>query len=117
MKLENVDVDWADELNGALTVCNLDGIIVYMNQFSIQQFEKYGGARLIGTNLLDCHPEPSKSKLAGMLENPVDNMYTTEKDGIKKIIFQTPWKSNGKTIGIVEISFRLDPEMPHFQRN
>ena len=40
-----------------------------MNQVSINQFKKYGGEKLLGTNLLDCHPEPSKSKLQEMLEN------------------------------------------------
>ena len=31
MKLEGVDVDWAEEFNGAVTVCDREGIIVYMN--------------------------------------------------------------------------------------
>ena len=45
MKLKEIVVDWAEEFNGAITVCNLKGIIVYMNQFSINQFKKYGGAK------------------------------------------------------------------------
>lgn len=116
MKLKGIGVDWAEEFNGAITVCNLKGIIVYMNQFSINQFKKYGGAKLLGSNLMDCHSEPSKTKLAEMLENPMENMYTTEKDKIKTIIFQTPWKLNGEFKGVVEISFQLDQEMPHFIR-
>ena len=109
-------IDWANEFNGAITICDLDGVIVYMNNHSVQQFHKYGGEKLIGSNLLDCHPEPSKSKLKEMLENPVDNMYITEKNGIKKIIYQTPWKIAGKINGIVELSFQLASEMPHFFR-
>ncbi len=116
MKLKGVDVDWAEEFNGAVTVCDSEGIIVYMNKVSVQQFEKYGGVNLLGKNLLDCHPEPSRTKLAEMLVNQVDNMYTTEKNGIKKIIYQTPWKLEGNFMGIVEISFQLDAEMPHFIR-
>jgi len=116
MKVEGVDVDWAEEFNGAITVCDRDGIIVYMNRYSVKQFEKYGGEKLLGTNLLDCHPEPSKSKLKEMLEQPVENMYTTEKKGIKKIILQTPWMKNGEFSGIIEISFHLDPDMPHHIR-
>lgn len=110
-------MNWAKEFNAAVTVCNTEGIIVYMNDYSIAQFEKYGGEKLLGSNLLDCHPEPSKSKLAAMLKNPVDNMYTTEKNGVKTIIYQSKWSKNGVYGGIVEISFRLQNDMPHFVRS
>lgn len=109
-------VDWAEEFNGAVTVCDRKGIIVYMNQYSVRQFEKYGGEKLLGTSLVDCHPEPSKTKLKKMLEKPVQNMYTTEKDGVKTIIYQTPWKRHGKFLGVIELSFVLDAEMPHHSR-
>ena len=115
--MEGVNVDWTEEFNGAITVCDREGIIVYMNRFSIEQFSKYGGEKLLGTNLLDCHPEPSKSKLKEMLEAPVENMYTTEKNGIRKIIFQTPWIQNGEFAGVVELSFKLDQNMSHFVRS
>jgi len=116
MYLEGVEIDWENEFNGAITVCDRQGIIVYMNQYSINQFKKYGGEKLIGTNLLDCHPEPSKSQLKQMLKDCSENMYTTEKDGVTKIVFQTPWRVSGEFRGIVEISFRLSPEMPNFKR-
>ena len=116
MNLEGITVDWAEEFNGAVTVCDGDGMIVYMNQYSIKQFEKYGGEALLGTNLLDCHPEPSRSKLRKMLDEPSENMYITRKNGIKKIIFQTPWRQNGFFKGIVEISFELLSGVPEFIR-
>lgn len=116
MTLDGVDANWADGFNGAITVCKRDGIIVYMNDFSIEQFEKYGGVKLMGTNLLDCHPEPSKSKLKEMLQVPSENMYTTEKNGIKKLIRQTPWMQNGEFMGVVEISFVLDTSMQNHIR-
>jgi len=116
MTLKGLNVDWAEEFNGAITVCDRRGIIVYMNRRSIEQFHKYGGADLLGSNLLVCHPEPSKTKLKEMLEKPVDNMYTTEKDGRTKIIYQTPWNENGMFRGVIEISFQLDASIPHFIR-
>lgn len=109
-------IDWFEEFNGAVTVCDKEGIIIYMNQYSIKQFEKYGGQKLMGTNLLDCHPEPSKSKLQEMLKEPIENMYTTEKKGIKKMILQTPWMKGGVFSGVVEISFNLDANMPNYKR-
>ena len=75
---------WSDGFEGAVTICNLEGIITYMNAVSIKQFVKYGGGELLGTNLLDCHPEPSRSKIAAMLNSPETNTYTIEKKGIKK---------------------------------
>lgn len=116
MNLEGVNADWAEEFNGAITVCNTAGIIVYMNQYSIQQFQKYGGEKLLGTNLIDCHPEPSKSKLKTMLKDQSENMYTTEKKGTKTMILQTPWKVNNEFKGLVEISFILDNKTPNFVR-
>ena len=116
MNLKGVDVDWAEEFNGAITVCDTEGIIVYMNTYSIKQFKKYGGVKLLGTNLIDCHPEPSKTKLIKMLKDGSENIYTTEKDGVKTLIMQTPWKKDGVFCGLVEISFQLDINMPNFNR-
>lgn len=116
MKAEGIDVEWAEEFNGAITVCDLDGIIVYMNKNSVEQFSGYGGEKLIGTNLLDCHPEPSKSMLKKMLRDPVKNMYTTEKKGVKKFIYQSPWMRNGKFSGIIVLSFLLEDQIPNHLR-
>lgn len=107
---------WSDEFDGAITICNRDGIITYMNDSSQKQFQNYGGIDLIGTSLLDCHPEPSRSKLASMLKSPVSNTYTTEKGGIKKIIHQTPLYEEGVFSGLIEISFELPQPIPHFIR-
>lgn len=117
MKVKSFDFEWADDFNGAITVCDREGMIVYMNMYSKKQFEKYGGEKLLGTNLLDCHPEPSKIKLAEMLKNRVENTYIVEKNGVTKIIHQSPLFSRKEFYGIVEISFEINPEMPHFTRD
>ena len=51
-----------------------------------------------------------------MLAEPIENMYTTEENGIQKIIYQTPWKEDGEFCGVTEISFQLDPKFPGFVR-
>lgn len=79
MKKNSQEVNWSEELEAAVTVCDLEGIIVYMNRKSIEQFKDYGGEKLLGTNLLDCHPEPSKSTLKKMLARPVNNMYCIQR--------------------------------------
>jgi len=107
---------WADELPISITVCDRDGIIIEMNEKSRATFAADGGAALIGTNVLDCHPEPSRSQLAGMLMSQARNVYTIEKNGVKKLIFQTPWFSQGEYQGFVELSLEIPETMPHFVR-
>ena len=88
-----------------------------MNNKSNATFEKYGGAgSLIGSNVLDCHPEPARSMLARMLTDETTNAYTIEKNGIKKLIYQTPWLENGEYMGYVELSLVIPKEMKHFVR-
>nr|WP_320021903.1 hypothetical protein [uncultured Draconibacterium sp.] len=111
MTLKECNVNWMDGFGGAITVCDTEGIIVYMNDFAIRQFEKYGGEKLLGTNLLDCHSEPSKNKLREMLATPTENTYTTEKNGVKKVITQKPWIENGNFCGVVELSFELPSDI------
>jgi len=111
-----MELDWVDELGAAITLCDKDGIILYMNNRSEVTFEKRGGKNLIGKNLLDCHPEPARSKLDDLLHNPRVNVYTIEKNGIKKMIYQSPWYKNGYFAGLVEISLPIPETIPHFIR-
>ncbi len=108
--------DWAKEFNASVTICNREGIVVYMNGRSIAQFKNYGGESLVGNSLVDCHPEPSRTKLLQMLENPIENIYTTEKAGKKNIIIQKPWMQDGQFSGVVEISFELPADMLNHKR-
>jgi transcriptional regulator with PAS, ATPase and Fis domain len=109
-------MNWYEELNFPVMVCDKDGVVVYMNQKSEEQYKKYGGKALIGKNLLDCHPEPSKSKLLQLLQEQKSNTYSIEKEGIKKLIHQTPWYKDGEYMGLVEISIEMPTGMPHFIR-
>jgi hypothetical protein len=45
------------------------------------------------------------------------NVYTIEKNGKKKIIYQTPWMDGDVCKGIVELSLEIPFEMPHFKRD
>ncbi|NUM32919.1 MAG: PAS domain-containing protein [Candidatus Brocadiae bacterium] len=109
---ENV---WVKEFPGAVTVCDTNGTILEMNDKASKTFAK-DGKSLIGSNVLDCHPEPSKTKLKSLMETQQKNVYTIEKKGIKKLIYQTPWYCDGKYCGFVELSLEIPFEMPHFIR-
>lgn len=111
------EIPWAKELPGDITVCDADGIILEMNDGAARTFEQDGGQALVGTNLLDCHPEPSRTKVRQMLKSGQVNAYTVQKDGVKKLIYQTPWYEDGKYRGLVEISLVLPDPLPHHVRD
>ncbi len=109
--------DWMKEFPGAITVCDKNGILLDMNDKAATTFEKDGGRALIGKNLLDCHNEPARSKVKEMLETRAKNVYSVEKNGVKKLIFQAPWFKNGEFAGFVELSLEIPFELPHFVRS
>ncbi len=108
---------YLSELPVAITVSDNEGKIIYMNKKSAKVFEKYGGDKLIGKNLFDYHNSESQKKINEMLTNNTTNVYTIEKNGIKKMIFQSPWKKNEEIKGMIEFSFEIPFEMKHFKRN
>ena len=106
--------------NIAITVCDADANILDMNQHSADVNSH--GQKIIGNNLMDCHPEPAKTKLKGLLAEQKLNAYTIEKtlaygSKVKKLIYQTPWyEEDGKFGGLIEYSIEIPFEMPHFVR-
>ena len=108
---------WVKEFQGAATVCDRDGRIIEMNDASAQVFASDGGRGLVGRNVLDCHPEPARSKLKAMLESGRANIYTIRKGGRKKLIYQAPWRRDGVYSGFVELSLEVPDVMPHFDRD
>lgn len=129
--------DWARGCDFAVTICNINGDIIYINDKSRATFAKYGN--ILGSNLKNCHSPRSWKIITELLATGGSNSYTITKSGKKKIIYQTPWYveqtdapqqeqgqaqsagqlvSNGKIIGgLVEISIELPANMPHYDRD
>lgn len=107
---------WVREFPAAVTVCDPTGMILEMNARAMETFKSDGGADLIGRNVLECHPEPSRSQLAAMLKERTLNAYTIEKNGVRKLIYQSPWFENGEYCGFVELSLVIPATMPHHVR-
>jgi hypothetical protein len=110
------NLNWSKGLNIAVTITNLEGIIVYMNDKSLETFKSDGGEKLLGQNVLNCHPEPSRTQLEKMMKNETTNVYTIEKNGKKKLIYQAPWYEGKEYKGFVELSMEIPFDMPHFVR-
>lgn len=105
--------DYFEGADIAVTVCDKDGIILDMNGKSRRTFLKPGREEIIGQNVLDCHPEPARSILADMLQTQRTNIYTVEKEGVKKLIFQTPWYDGDEYAGFMELSIVLPDTIPN----
>jgi len=108
--------DWFKEFPGAITVCDTQGTILSMNDQAVAVYRGQGGRRLVGTNLLDCHPEPARVKLGRMMEAPRSNVYTIEKKGRHRLICQSPWYQGGRYAGFIELALEIPDQMPHFVR-
>jgi transcriptional regulator with PAS, ATPase and Fis domain len=109
----NDSINWARELPAAVTVCDRNGVILEMNDKAKSTFT----GDFVGRNVLDCHPEPARAKLAELLATGKNNVYTIEKNGIRKLIYQSPWFRDGQFAGLVEISLELPKSVPHFRRD
>ncbi|TFH64017.1 MAG: diguanylate cyclase [Gemmatimonadales bacterium] len=108
---------WTNQIAIAITVTDADGIITEMNPTSAVTFAADGGAKLIGTDVLACHPEPSRTQLASMYKAHRPNHYTIQKKGQKKIIHQIPLFKEGVFQGFVEISIPIPDHLPHLDRD
>lgn len=107
--------DWAEGIDCAVTICDADCKILFMNERSRETFKRHGD--IIGHSLIDYHPPHAIEKIRHMLATGEDNAYTITKNGVKKLIFQTPWRRDGKIAGLVEFSIILPDGMPHFDRD
>lgn len=121
-RLEKV-IDWAKGVSFAVTLCDREGFIIYMNDKSKATFAKHGD--ITGNNLKACHSPRSWGIIENLLSKGGSNIYTISKNGVKKIIHQTPWyetgnsfsgDSAGKIGGLVEISIVIPEDIPHFDR-
>lgn len=106
--------EWAKEMNCAVTVCDKEGVIIYMNDKAKETFSSHGD--LIGKSLIPCHNKHSRAIIADLLATGGTNVYTIQKNGVKKMIYQTAWKENSIVAGLVEISMVIPEDMPHHIR-
>jgi len=112
-----MNLNWFTSLPVAITICDERGVILEMNDRAAATFAEDGGRGLIGRSLLDCHSESSQAQILRMLQERSSNCYTIEKDGVKKLIYQTPWFDDGRFGGLIEFSFVIPDSMPHFVRD
>ncbi len=107
-----MDFSFIEHLDSNVIVSDKNMTVIYMNKKAIAQY----GMEVMGANLLDCHNEQSRETILRIMDKREKNVYTIEKNGVKKMIYQTPWIEGDELMGIVEISLVIPMEMPHFVR-
>jgi hypothetical protein len=107
---------WMDSVNVAITVCDAQGTVIEMNPRSAAVFASDGGRALIGKSLFACHNECSQAIIKDLLAYGKTHCYTIAKNGIKKMIYQGPWFDGDKIAGLVELTFEIPFDLPHFIR-
>jgi len=108
--------EWIEQLPCAVTICDKSYTILYMNDKAAEVNSREGGKALVGRNLMDCHPPEAKKKLKKVMASGRPNVYTTERDGVKKLVYQCHWKRRGRLGGLVELTFELPNRIPNFVR-
>lgn len=108
--------NWAEDIDGAITVSDAEGTVIYMNKRSRETFNK-NGLSMVGQSMMPCHNERSQTIIRYMLESGESHCYTITKNGRRKLIFQTPWREDSEVRGLVEFSFVLPDDMPHYDRD
>jgi PAS domain-containing protein len=108
-------LEWFEHLPCAVTVCDKNYKILYMNDRAAEVSSKDGGKALVGKNLMDCHPPEAQEKLKKVMASGRPHVYTIEKKGAKKLVYQGHWK-RGRAGGLVEFSFELPSDMPNLVR-
>jgi transcriptional regulator with PAS, ATPase and Fis domain len=115
-KMNKPKYEWVKEFPAEVMVCDSDGIICEMNTEAEMLFDMDGGRELLGSNVLDCHPDAARNKLQHMMSAQTANSYFNTENGKKRFFHQTPWYQNGHYAGFVEISFEVPVSIPHFLR-
>ena len=96
-----------DQDRAAVVICNLEHEIIYMNPVAALSYEKWGGEKLIGRNLLDCHNPESVKRIKKVVEwfaadDSHNIVYTFHNEKQNKDVYMVALRENGQLIGYYE---------------
>ena len=96
-----------DQDRAAVVICNLEHEIIYMNPAAVLSYEKWGGEKLIGRNLLDCHNPESVKQIKKVVEwfaadDSHNIVYTSHNEKQNKDVYMVALRENGRLIGYYE---------------
>lgn len=98
-----------------VVICDLENIIIYMNPAGAAHYAGWGGEKLIGKSLLDCHNPESREKIRQVVdwfaEDEGHNLvYTFHNEKQNKDVYMAALREGGKLIGYYEKHEYRNPE-------
>lgn len=105
-----------DSDTAAVVICDLNHTIIYMNPAAIQRYSKRGGAKLIGSSLLDCHSSKSNDRIREIVDwfgKSADNnsVFTFHNEKENKDVYMIALRNDsGMLIGYYEKHEYRTPE-------
>ena len=109
--------EWLERFGASIMVMDAEGKVLYMNETAHKVFKQSGGKKMVGSNVRQCHQAASMDTIREMIENDSVNVYTIEKNGQKKMVYQAPWYKDDRVAGLVSISLAIPKKIPHYQRH
>lgn len=109
-----------DQDRAAVVVCNLQHEIIYMNPAAILNYAKWGGEKLIGKSVLNCHNPNSRENIERVIrwfaEDESHNLvYTFYNEKQNKNVYMVALRDQGKLIGYYEKhEYRNRETMPKY---
>lgn len=109
-----------DQDTSAVVICDMDHKIIYMNPVACQRYARYGGERLLGKSLLDCHNEKSGEMIQRVLRwfqasgsnNRIHTFYNKKEN--KDVYMIALRDEEGRLIGYYEKHEYRDCDMTPF---
>lgn len=91
----------------AVVICNLKHEIIYMNPAAVNSYQKWGGNKLLGKCLLDCHNPESRDKIQQVVDwfKTDENhniVYTFHNEKQNKDVYMVALRDEGELIGYYE---------------
>ena len=116
---ENMDIRFYKSImeqdRAAVVICNLEHEIIYMNPAAVRNYEKYGGANLMGKSLLECHNQESRKKIQQLVDwfaadESHNLVYTFHNEKQNKDVYMVALRDEGELIGYYEKHEYRNPE-------
>lgn len=96
-----------DQDRSAVVICNLEHEIIYMNSAAVLNYKKWGGEKLLGRSLMDCHTQKAREKIQQVVdwfaEDKSHNIiYTFHNEKENKDVYMVALRDGEGLIGYYE---------------
>lgn len=93
-----------------VVICDLQHTIIYMNSSAIKNYEKSGGAKLIGQSLLECHNDKSCQMINRVIE-------WFKKDKNNNIVYMLKNTKYNKDVYMVALRDEKDKLIGYYEKH